>query len=297
MIGTKLPFGQCCQPWPHYNCRGASRAPISRHQRLLVEDIARHGGQFLHQPVLPVVVVEHHHPVAAQVRARRGDGVLGEQEAFQTQAGVVGGERQGVGQGENNQIIVLGRILQETAPIIDDHVHPRTAVGFIRVELSAKLLDRGINLDRCDRINAILQSERRVRAGPGSKNERVVERPAAEDAVDLLVERLPVLPGNHRLVPGAVDIDKVAGRNGGTEDNFIVWRPVGADLELTHLDERGNQEDCYKEHRAFRAEQQQEGAQDGEPDQRRQREVGYCGEDGDSCQAADDIIGVGGQWR
>ena len=192
---------------------------------------------------------------------------------------------------------MLGRILQETAAIIDDHVHPRAAVGFIRVEPSAKLLDRGINLDRRDRSNAILQGERRVRAGPGSKNERVVERPAAEDAVDLLVERLPVLPGNHRLVPGAVDIDKVAGRNGGTEDNFIVWRPVGADLELTHLDERGSQDDGYKEHRAFRAEQQQEGAQDGEPDQRRQREVGYCGEDGDSRQAADDIIGVGGQGR
>src|SRR5947209_9867102 len=90
---------------------------------------------------------------------------------------------------------MLGRILQETAAIIDDHVHPRAAVGFIRVELSAKMLDRGINLDRCDRINAILQSERRVRAGPGSKNERVVERPAAEYLVDLLVERLPVLPG------------------------------------------------------------------------------------------------------
>ena len=262
-----------------------------------MEDVAHHGGQFLHQPILPVVVVEHHHPVAAQVRARRGNGVLGEQEAFQTQAGVARGERQGVGQGENNQIIVLGRILQETAAIIDDHVHPRAAVGFIRVELSAKMLDRGINLDCRDRIDPIGQREGGVRAGPGSKNERVVERAAAEDAVDLLVERLPVLTGHHRLMRGAVDIAKVAGRNGGTEDNFIVRRPVGADLELTHLDERGNQEDCYKEHRAFRAEQQQEGAQDGEPDQRRQREISHCGEGGDSRQAADDIIGVGGQGR
>ena len=216
MIGTKLPFGQGGQPRPRYNCRGASRAPIGRHQRLLVEDIAHHGGQFLHQPVLPVVVVEHHHPVAAQVRARRGNGVLGEQEAFQTQAGVARGERQGVGQGENNQIIVLGRILQETAAIIDDHVHPRAAVGFIRVE-------RGINLDRCDRIDPSGQREGGVRAGPGSKNERVVERPAAEDAVDLLVERLPVLTGNHRLMRGAVDIDNVAFGNSRDEADLIVW--------------------------------------------------------------------------
>ena len=223
MIGTKLPFGQGGQPWPRYNRCSSPPPAIGRHQRLLVEDMARHGGQFLKQPVLPVVVVEHHHPVAAQVRARRGDGVLGEQEAFQTQAGVARGERQGVGQGENNQIIVLGRILQETAPIIDDHVHPRAAVGFIRVELSAKLLDRGINLDRCDRIDPIGQREGGVRAGPGSKNERVVERPAAEDAVDLLVERLPVLTGHHRLVRGAVDIDNVAFGNSRDEADFIVW--------------------------------------------------------------------------
>src|SRR5947209_14529559 len=118
---------------------------------------------------------------------------------------------------------MLGRILQETAPIIDDHVHPRTAVGFIRVEPSAKLLDRGINLDRRDRSNAILQGERRVRAGPGSKNERVVERPAAEDAVDLLVERLPVLTGHHRLMRGAVDIDNVAFGNSRDEADLIVW--------------------------------------------------------------------------
>ncbi len=74
---------------------------------------------------------------------------------------------------------MIGGILQETAPIIDDNMNARIAVGFIRVELSAKLLDRRINLYRRDRIDTMRQGDRGVRSGPGSQNQRVVERPAA----------------------------------------------------------------------------------------------------------------------
>src|ERR1700693_1220332 len=105
---------------------------------------------------------------------------------------------------------MIGGILQEIAAIIDDNMNARVAVGLIRVELSAKLIDCGINLYRRDRIDAMGQGDRGVRSGPGSKNQRVVERPAAEYAVYLLVEWLLVLPGSHLLVPGTVYIDKVA---------------------------------------------------------------------------------------
>src|SRR5260370_37775229 len=153
-------------------------------------------------------------------------------------------------------------------------MHAWVAVGVIRVQPSAKLLDGGINLYRRDRIDPISQGDRGVRSGPGSKNQRVVERAPAEYAVDLLVEGLLVLPGSHYLVPDIVHIDKVAIGNGRADDDFIVWGQIRADLEPTNLDERANQDDCYKEHRSFRPEQQQEAARDGEPRQGRQREVG-----------------------
>ena len=70
---------------------------------------------------------------------------------------------------------MIGGILQETAAIIDDNMNTRIAVGFIGVELSAKLIDRGINLYRSDRIDAMRQGDRSIRSGPGSKNQRVVE--------------------------------------------------------------------------------------------------------------------------
>src|SRR5690242_5025624 len=93
------------------------------------------------------------------------------------------------------------------------------AVRFIRVELSAKLLDRRINLYGRDRIDTICQGDCGVRSGPGSQNQRVVERPAAEYAVYLLVEWLLVLPGSHLLMPRAVYIDKVAIGRDWSKDN------------------------------------------------------------------------------
>src|SRR6266536_4958869 len=105
-------------------------------------------------------------------------------------------------------------------------MNARVAIGSIRIVLSAKLLDRGINLYRRERIDTIRQGGCGVRSGSGPKNQRVVERPAAEYPVYLLVEGLPVLPGNHRLMPGAVYIDKVAIGNGRVEEDFIIWRPV-----------------------------------------------------------------------
>ena len=125
-------------------------------------------------------------------------------------------------------------------------MNARVAVGFIWVELSAKLIDRGINLYRRDRIDTMRQGDRGVRPGSGSKNQRVVERSVAEYAVYLLVEWLLVLSGSHLLMPGAVYIDKVAIGKGRVEEDFIVWRPVCADLEPTNLDESGSQDDCYQ---------------------------------------------------
>src|SRR5260370_12433418 len=152
-------------------------------------------------------------------------------------------------------------------------MHAWVAVGVIRVQPSAKLLDGGINLYRRDRIDPISQGDRGVRSGPGSKNQRVVERAPAEYAVDLLVEGLLVLPGSHYLVPDIVHIDKVAIGNGRADDDFIVWRPIRADLEPTNLDESANQDDCHKEHRSFRTYHHHNAPHDGEPGQPRHTQV------------------------
>ena len=94
MIGAKLTLRQRCQARPRHNRRSASRAAIGRHKRPLVEDIAHHVGQFLNQPVLPVVVVQHNHAVTGQVRPRCRECVLREQETFKTQTGVARSECQ-----------------------------------------------------------------------------------------------------------------------------------------------------------------------------------------------------------
>src|SRR5438876_11849495 len=105
-------------------------------------------------------------------------------------------------------------------------MHARVTIGSIRIILSAKLLDGGIDFYRRDGIDTMRNGDRGVRSGSSSKNQRVVERPAAEYPIHLLVEWLSVLPGNHRLVPGTVYIDEVAIGSSRMEKNFIVWLPV-----------------------------------------------------------------------
>ncbi len=94
MIGAKLTLRQRCQARSRHNRCSASRAAIGRHKRLLVEDITCHVGQFLNQPVKPVVVVQHNQAVTGQARPRRRECILREQETFETQTGVARGERQ-----------------------------------------------------------------------------------------------------------------------------------------------------------------------------------------------------------
>jgi hypothetical protein len=90
---------------------------------------------------------------------------------------------------------VIGGILQETAAIIDDNMNARIAVGFIRVELSAKLLDRRINLYRRDRIDTIRQGDRGVRSG--SEYQSVNDRTGKEDIKD--ISPLTTRPTSTRL--------------------------------------------------------------------------------------------------
>ena len=181
-----------------------------------------HIGQFLHQPVLTIVVVEHQHSVIGQPSSCCRQRILGEQEAFQAQAGVARGEGERVGQGKDNQVILVGGILQEVAPIIDDHVHARVLVGMIGVKLDTKLLDGGINLHRGDRIHAVGLGNRHVRPCTRTQDQRVVEG-LAEGLIDELVKRLLVMPVGHRLMPASiVDIHDIAVRNGGFEQDFIV---------------------------------------------------------------------------
>src|SRR6266705_3595208 len=86
--GGKIIFKSSSPTRSNHNRCSASHAAKGRHKWLLVEDIAHHVGQFLNQPVLSVVVVQHNQAVTSQVRPSLRKCVLCEQETFETQTGI-----------------------------------------------------------------------------------------------------------------------------------------------------------------------------------------------------------------
>src|SRR5229473_352376 len=257
LIRAELAWRQCRQARPIHNRRSASPTAIACDERfLVVEGVSHHISQFPHQPVLAVVVVEDHQPVTGQPCPCCLQRILSQQKAFKTQAGVTRGEGERIGQGEDNQVILLGRVLQEVAAIIDDNLHTWVLVGMIRMELDTKVLDCRINLHRCDRIDAIGFGNSDIRPGSCTEDQCVVER-SAEGLVDELVKRLLVMPVVHRLMPsGVVHINDIAVRDSRMEQDFIVRRPVSPGLELSYLEQADAQDYRGKQHRSFGAEQQ-----------------------------------------
>src|ERR1051326_3126656 len=92
-----------------------------------------HVGQFLYQPILTIVVIEYQYAIVGQTRPRRRKCILSQQKTLEAQARVTRSEGKRIGQSKDNQVIVLGRVLQKVAPIIDDNFHSRVAVGMVGV--------------------------------------------------------------------------------------------------------------------------------------------------------------------
>ena len=127
-LGQVGPLGQQrLQARPVDEHSGATPAAVAEGVRRLVEGRLEHARQLSEQPVFAVVVVEHDRPVRRQVGARFAERLLGEQEALQAQAGELRGQRQRVGQGEDDQVVLVGALAQERAPVVDVDVDARVA--------------------------------------------------------------------------------------------------------------------------------------------------------------------------
>ena len=73
-----------------------------------------------------------------------------------------------------------------------------------------------------------------------------MKRFAGEELIQAPVERLLVLPRDHRLVaPGVVDIDDITAGNSRMKQDLIVRGPEGTQLHLP-----GDGDACNEYHRA-----------------------------------------------
>ena len=72
------------------------------------------------QPRLAVVVVEHEDAVVGEVVADARERLFGEQERLQPDVGRLADQRQRVGQGEDDQVVLLVGVAQERAAVVDD---------------------------------------------------------------------------------------------------------------------------------------------------------------------------------
>src|SRR5947207_4948635 len=206
------------QARPCHNDCSPSISTVSRNEWFLAESMPHHVCQFVKQPICTVEVIEDQQAVLGEMRSGRGNGVLCQQEALQAQAGVTGSERERIGQREDDQVVMLGRILQEVAPIIHDLLHSWIAIRVVRVELLPELQDQRVDLHSSNRLDAVGQRRSGIGSAASAEDECVVKRTTREKLVDAPVEGLLVLPGDHRLMTSrVVHIDDISTRNGRVE--------------------------------------------------------------------------------
>ena len=181
-----VPLGSAATPGPAGK-RGHD-ALVDAQQRLGPERLIQHVRELRDQPGLAVVVVEHEDPVVSEVVADACEGLLGEQEGLEAEVGRRAHQRQGIGQREDDQVVLLVGVAQEGAAVVDVPRDARILVGAIRVLRDADGLDLGVDLDRVDVLGAVRQRLRHVAATAGPDDQHVVVRAAREPVVDLLVE-------------------------------------------------------------------------------------------------------------
>ena len=132
-----------------------------------------------HQPRLAVVVVEDEDAVGGQVVAHRLEGLDGEQERLEPDVAGGADEGQRVGQGEDDQVVLLVGGAQEGPAVVDVARDPRIVVGMQGVMRHADLLDGRVDLDGVDVAGAVAERDRDVvarcrrrRSGPPCRSGR-----------------------------------------------------------------------------------------------------------------------------
>ncbi len=233
--------------------------------------------------------------------------LLGEEERLEAQRRLLADQGQRVGQGEDDEVVLLVGVAQECTAVVDVGADTRVVVGPVRVAGLADLEQLWVDLDGVDMTRAVVQRQRDVRAAARSDDEHLGIGPVGEPAVDLLVELLDALLPDRmqRLVGDAVDrdVNQAFARREGAD--AVVGRPdvvrVSCGLledEHDHCDQRTDIDEGEPRPAAtaeFESDHQPDGNR--EPDQRIRAQSGQQAERGDAGERADDVDGVRLEWR
>ncbi len=274
--------------------------------RLVAEDLVDGAGEPVDQPRLAVVVVHREDAVLGEVVARLGDGLLGEQVRLEPELAGARDEGQRVGQGEEDEVVLLVVARQEGATVVDVDADARVVVGLVRVDLAADLLDPRVDLHRVDVLRALGQGEGDVGAGAGAHDEHAVERVVDGPLVRTAVDRLDLqalLDVQDVLVRDAVDLDasELLGRPHveRLRVDLVVRRPRDAGhqrLEHEHTDDQDHRDPGDPgQGQAVEGPEDDEG--DDRPHPRRGAQEGDEGEGQGAEDRADDVPAVGVEGR
>ena len=148
--------------------------------RRRAERALQRGGQAIHEPVHPVVVVDGEHTARLQVLAHGLERLFGEEVALEPDRRLSTHERQGIGEGEENQVVLLLGALQERPTIVRDAADARILVRVVGMELCTELLELRIDVHGVDVAGALQERDRDVAtaAGPRSGHHRARSVPA-----------------------------------------------------------------------------------------------------------------------
>ena len=184
------------------------------------------------QPVLAVEVVHREATVGLEVVVRRAQGLLGEQEGLESDLRGAVDERERVGQGEQDQVVLRVGVLQEGPAVVHVGGDALVLVGVVGVVLAAELQDPGVDLDGVHVLGTLAQGDGDVRPRTCADDEHVVEahprQPLVRRAVLLArVGQAPVR-ARHRLVGHPVDPDRQGSRSRvrRMRRDLVVRRPA-----------------------------------------------------------------------
>ena len=158
----------------------------------------QHGGRIAVEQVVGVVVVHGHGAARSQVGPGLLDRLQGEQVALQPQVGLPVDRGQRVGQGEQDQVVVLLGVLQEGPAVSIVRGHPGTVVRVIGVLAAAELEQHRVDLDRVHVPGALGQGHRDIIAGACPDDQDVLQRRPGHVLVRVEIELLLLVQHGQR---------------------------------------------------------------------------------------------------
>ena len=179
-----------------------------QNQRRVSKDGLEHGGDPMHDPALPEVVVGHEDAAGRERRLDVAKGLLGEQEALEPDAAVAAVKNERVHQAIDDQVILSIGPLQDPSPIVQVHVDSWIVVGPLRMVLRAQPVNDRVDLNGVDVRHVVSQGMRHVVAGPGPDNQDLFEWLIAGVTLEQMDQRVhhPTrIPGVHALVVDVTD--------------------------------------------------------------------------------------------